>query len=455
MTPRSLASIYRNLTSRAMDIGHTAWRSNMVRRSAQMTFGVGIAQAIQFVATPFILGLYGAAAFGSFSLMFSAANIISVVTSLRLDGIIPIVLTRVGALRLATAAILLAFTTFLLGVLLVTMAPFPKIPAISLGPVARSDVFLVLLLALSQSCALILRALMIRFGAFKLAAQSQVARSAVFVTLAIALVRVAPIADLTISLALVVALLAGDAVAIAFCVRGLRPRELRLATSSAVSRIIPTLRSNSGLIKAAAFGNILNIVTQAIPLWTVGLAFGAQAAGWFSAAQRLVLAPTTFVIATAGAAFSQHLRDKIARRRAIRRDLILFILALLAVLGPFFLALGIAAASGLLARLGPEWSGVGTTLMAMIFVTLGTIPYVAAESLPALLRLNRLFVIYHAIRLAVGSLLAAASLAHFLSYDNWLLIYVGVETISYASFSLTCLFLSRPRPASGPSSRVL
>ena len=442
MTPRAASSIYQSLTSRATNIGQTAWRSKMMRRSAQMTLGVGLAQAIQSVALRLILRLYGASAFGTFSLLVSAANIISVFATLRLDVIIPVVGARLGALRLAAAALLLGATMLLLGLPLIVMAA-PHVPVVSSGSITLGQALLVPLLAFSQGSALIMRAVLIRFGAFGTTARSQVARAALFVTLALALAPVAPLANVPASGALLVAQLMGDAAAITICVRALRPRYLRLMSPLALGRIFSDLRDNRSLVQAAALGNILNILTQAIPLWTVGLAFGAQAAGWFSAAQRLVLAPTTFVIVTAGTVFAQHLREKIAQRRPIGRDLLLLIVALIVGLGPLFLALGLFAASGRFAWLGPEWSGVGATLVAMIFVTLGSIPYVAAENLPALLHLNRFFVIYHGARLTVGLALAAAAIAHFLTYVGWLWIYVGVETLSYAAFSLTCFLLSR------------
>jgi O-antigen/teichoic acid export membrane protein len=414
----------------------------MMRRSVQMTLGVGLAQAIQLVAAPLILRLYGASAFGTFSLLVSAANMISVIATLRLDGIIPVIGARLGALRLAGVALLLGATMLLLGLPLIVMAA-PHVPLVSSGSITLGQALLVPLLAFSQGSALILRAVLIRFGEFGTAARSQVARAALFVTLALALGPVATLAGIPASVALGLAQVMGDATAIALCVLALRPRYLLLMSPLALGRMLFELRVNRNLVQAAALGNILNIFTQAIPLWTVGLAFGAQAAGWFSAAQRLVLAPTAFVIATAGIAFAQHLREKIAQRRPIGRDLLSFIVALIVVLGPFFLALGLFAASGRVAWLGSEWSGVGNTLMAMIFVTLGSIPYVAAESLPALLRLNQLFVFYHAARLTMGLVLAAAAIAHFLPYVGWLWIYVGVETLSYAACSLTCFLMSR------------
>lgn len=396
--------------------------------------GTGAAQLALLVCMPAILHIYGARTFGLFSTILAVASVVGALTDLRVDAAILFIEPRYRALRLLAGAvgIVSVMTVAEYAVIAAAYGWFGGLP----DPFGWNyAIYLVWtpIIVLSQTLLAVYRSWLYRCSAFGLSSMGQLVRVAVFASLAIGLGLVWPREGFDIASAILIAQVGGDCATLVLFLARARRRERRLMLPWPPRRAIAEIRANWNFIVTASFTNLVFLVNLNIPLWTVGYVFGLQAAGWFSAARRIVATPAQFALNTLSVAFNQRIRAKRARGEAILRDVLLLIALLLAALAPVFIALGWLARSPHLAVLGADWAGAGPTLAVMIFIACGSIFYTAVEGLPLLFRLNRFLMTYHCGRFVVMSVSAATALAGLFTYNSWIDVYALSEMILYGA----------------------
>ena len=409
-------------------------RARLVQDVGYLAFGAGISQFTLLAATPIILHLYGAEAFGIYATILASASLLSGATGLRIDVIIPFVEARYRALRLVSAVVgLMGIATIGEYILLAGIFTFSGEWQTLLGETAALYIWWVPIIAFGQTIFIVCRVWMLRCSAFRLATLSQLIRVAVFVSCSITFGARLPESKLDIACGILAAQICGDLSGVAFVLWQMRRRARRLLVPLPLWRTLQELRTNRKFIGTSFLVSMLAIINQNIPIWTIGYVFGMQSAGWFSAAQRVATAPVQFSISTVGVVFTQRLRTKRSCGQAISSDVMRLIAILCLALSPIFILLAWLAHSGYVAILGNDWAGAGPTLAAMVFIAFGSVFYAAVESLPLLLRLNRFLIVYHCARLVMTILVSIGAFVGIFRYSSWIYVYAVSEMILYAA----------------------
>lgn len=414
-----------------------ALRGSFVRNVSSLAAGAAVVQGSLLVSTPFILYIYGASAFGLFTTVLAFTSVISSLASLRLDAVIPVIEARFRALRLVSAAVGIvgAITVAAYTVVALVFVCYGG-PGRWLGELGTFYLLWVPAVALSQTLLIICRAWMVRSQAFRLAVLCNLTRVAVFISMAIGLgVAVADNSRYAVN-GILIAQVCGDFAGICLFLCRSRRRELRLIVPRSIKRPLAELRNNKSLIGTASLTGLLSITNANIPIWTISYVFGLTATGWFSAAQRVVTAPVQFTIDTLGVTFNQRVRERRSKGLPIMGEVLQVTVVLILALAPVFIALGWLAHSERLGFLGPEWTGAGPTLAAMVLISFGSIFYSAVEGLPLVFRLQRILLVSSAARLATTAALAAAALSALVPYATWIYLYAVCEMLLYGGNAL-------------------
>lgn len=408
-------------------------RGRFVRDIGQVTLGMGLSQFALLVATPIILHLYGAAAFGLYATIQALASVLSGITALRIDVVIPLAHTKYRALRLVSAVVGLSTAAVLAEYgLIVVWVIFLADSFSTARNYAGVFIWWIPVVALVQTLFVVSRAWLLRSSAYKLVAFSQIARVTLFITLSV-------VVGIAFSRAghhihygvLLLAQVIGDATAVAVTIVLMSRRRRRLFLPAPVWRPLTELRANWSLIRTTAAANLLAIFNQNIPVWVAAYVFGLQAAGWFSAAQRVVSAPVHFTISTVGAVFTQRVRSKRTLGLPIAGDIVRMIAILCVALSPLFGTLAWLAQSDHLGALGTDWVGAGPTLAATVLIAFGSVFHAATESVPFLFQFNRQIIAYHGARFAITLLISGAAIIGLLPYRSWIYWYAIAEMLLY------------------------
>jgi O-antigen/teichoic acid export membrane protein len=257
------------------------------RHLAAVFSGAVLAQAFPILAAPLITRLCGPAELGQFSLWFGVVGILSLLSTLRLEAamFLEVSLRRQrlcleNVMRAAATVALLASAAGLLAVLL-RWAPALQLSwpgALTLGTAAWLTAYLVTWQAYASA-----------HSAFELGAKVKVAGSAAIVVAQLALLALYPHGA-----ALVVGHVMGLVVAI-----GLSQRLLPLARARLrlvwQRRHRVFLRRHERFWKFALPSSLLNSLVSNLPLFLIGVRFGAEAAGLYALTQRVLYAPVSLV----------------------------------------------------------------------------------------------------------------------------------------------------------------
>jgi O-antigen/teichoic acid export membrane protein len=421
-------------------------RAGLARNIGYLVAGSGLSQAALLVATPFILILYGAKAFGLHATILAAASVLSGLTTLRIDAVVPFIAARHRALRLVAAVIgiILAMTILEYAVIGVSYLCCGGVVH-WFGDITGFVILWVPLIVLGQTLMVACRAWAARSSAFRQSTVAQVTRTAVFLAGAFGLGWLLGDSTPFAAKGLLIAQLCGDLVSSVIIVVGMRRTQRRLMLPWPVHRPWREMKAHHAFIGAASISNLLAMLNHSIPVWTIGAVFGLQAAGWFSAAQRIVAAPVQFTIDTVGVAFNQRVRGRLARGEPVLRDILRLSLALTCLLAPVFVALAWLAQGERLRFLGGDWAGAGSTLSAMVLIAFGSILYTAVEGVPLLFRLNTFLVGYHATRFALMLTLTALAAVNAVTYNTWIFLYALAEMLLYGGNATLLLVHLRRR----------
>jgi O-antigen/teichoic acid export membrane protein len=430
-----------------------AWlrRTRLVRDAGVLVAGTGAAQLALLVCMPALFHIYGARTFGLFSTVLAVASVVGAMTDLRVDAAILFIAPRYRALRLLAASIGIVSVATLIEYLAISIVyACCGGPPMLFGQDYSIFLLWIPIIVLTQTLLAVYRSWLYRCSAFGLSSAGQLLRTPVFAGLAIGLGLVWPRDRFDIANAILLAQVGGDCAALLLFLVRARARHRRLMVPWPPRRAIEEIRANWNFIVTASFTNLVFLINLNIPLWTVGSVFGLQAAGWFSAARRVVATPAQFALSTLNVAFNQRIRAKHARGERILPDVTILIALLLTALAPVFIALGWLAQSGQLGILGADWAGAGPTLAVMIFIACGSIFYTAVEGLPLLFRLNRFLIVYHCGRFIVMATAAAIALAGWLAYASWIELYALSEMILYGASATWIVFYVHRRERRTP-----
>ena len=424
--------------------------------AVRLAFGTLVSQAIMLVATPFILRFAGPQAFGLFAIVGSAAAIATVLATLRLEGTIAVQTGIVAAARLTAGVFCLATVGSIFQLVLLLALGDWLNGSTKLAGDQRWLVLAVPLMGWSASLNLTSRAWMVRLGRFSAASFGQMARAFVFVIGAISCSIMVQDSPRQTAMSLAMAQVAGDFACFAIAIHQTPSRARKLFWPPPFLRIVEEFVSNRRFLGAASLSFLASSVTQALPVFTVGLAFGTEAAGWLSAAQRLIMAPVQLVINSIGSVLAQRGGQMRARGQSIAGKVGKILLTLTVVGSPcaalawLYMPIIVPSAFGL------AWIESISTFRAVMAIGFFAMIYAASESLPLLFRLSRFLIVSQLTRLAGTAALMLTAVVTQMSYQIWLLLFVSLESLYYTVYALYSIVavISRERKARCAVARI-
>lgn len=417
--------------------------SRALRDALHLAFGTGLSQALQLVATPFILRLYGPVDYGIYGLAMAWAGIANLICTFRLESTLPMLATGASAGTAAAGVLRMGTGGSLAQMLLVAGFGDHLAQFFGMGPGAWQVLWLVPLLAFSQNLNQVLRSLLIREGAFALASRSDMSRSVVFVGGTLAGFGLAGAMGVRSGIVLLMAQVLANLVAAAYALSAAPPGVAARLLKARWSDIRSVFAQNAALFWAAGIANSISSVSQVIPVWTVAWFFGVEQVGWLAAAQRLVFAPLQLLHTSLGAVLAQRAGRLRAQGQRVVHHVIRFALLLGAGFGPMLLLAGVASPALIGRFLGTGWAASAPTFAAMVTLGFAGLIYGATDCVPLLFRMSTFVKSVQMARLCGHLALCLVAWSGALGYHAWLWIYVGLEFSFYSVHVGLAILLAR------------
>src|SRR5438067_12986355 len=326
-------------------------RSDFWKHVMTVLAGAVGAQILPLLAAPLLTRLCAPADMGAFSVWLGVITIASIVATLRIDGAMVLDHER-RQQRLCFGVI--AYSATVLALALTLLAAAARV--LGPGPLRAMSWFALFGIGAGTWLAAGMQAALAYAASHKLfdkAAKAKMLQAAVIVLSQLALLR----AGLHGA-----ALMAGQLIGLA---AGLWMAWRVLAPPAARIRLALDAEQRAYLVKHQAFwrfslpSSLLNTVAGQMPLFLVGMHYGARAAGLYSLTQRVLSAPVTLVAASILEVFKRqavHEFESVGHCRDLYRVTFKTLLAL--ALGPSLILL--IYAPGLFSWLfGPAWRPAG------------------------------------------------------------------------------------------------
>ncbi len=350
-----------------------------------------LSQLLLLAVTPVITRLYSPNEYGNFALVFALGSILSLLVVFRYDTAIPVADSDRKAFHLAQAALILAFASSILLLILIAILNLTVSPLHSLS--FWREVWYVPLYAFLLACFMTLAQLNLRFQAFG-AISSRSFLQAILSSIIQILLSFSKFAPS----GLIVGDLAGRTLSLATLIRApvafRTAIEFRFRRSWQVARVywdFPTRGMPAALVDAS---------TTALPLVAAGILFGSGGAGVLALASRIAAVPVALLGASAAQVLTARLSDVGYQSEARMQSTLKGTLVRLVPIG-ILVTVALIFGSLFFEKLfGSQWTGGGTVLAACALASGTSLVWIPASqifvfrrSLASLLRLNltRLF----------------------------------------------------------------
>lgn len=420
-----------------------------VRDFSVVLTGASAAQIVAVVCAPLIARLYGPEAVGLQSIFLSWAMLFATLAPLGYQQAVVFQEASEDARRLALFATAASVAvSLLLGAALLYAGP----QALSLAGLATigDAIFLLPLAVLALAFASILAGVLHQAKAFKRAASLSVLTIALVTALKVAGGLLAPSADWLIGCNVAGTALAAGA-ALVICLR--LPRQPNKRTSDGEPASMLALAwANRAFAWAQTPQRLVAAASQAIPIWFLGAAFGAEDAGQFAIAFAFTALPAQVIGAALGAVFPAQilaaLRSGEASRLIARSTW-----ALAAFLSPPFAIMYWASPWVFELVFGADWAAAGDYAQALCLWL-----FFQGVSRPAVSAIPALGLQAHLLAFEITTL-AARSLALFGSVQLFGKGLIPIWSLSVLSAALCALLaaatISRARRIDTPASHNL
>lgn len=413
------------------------------RDTAVLTMGTVGSQIISIATLPLLSRLYGPASFGIFAIVQSFAMILLLVSTLNIGPMIPTIPQTTLAARF-TAALLGA--SIMVGATATVLVTVSNIMLSSLFAAnSYRFAYWTVALGLTTSAFTLLRSYHVKLCSTGTISWAQIARSIM------AFVVAAALSMFTKSIsgeaqALIGAFAVGDLTAIVWFIVALPAKRRWQLYPLRPSRMVNELKRRRQIVLAALWSHSLLSLLGQVPLWFITVVYGAQPAGWFALANRVVAVPTAFIGVTVTGIFSSRLANEYYRGRDIGRAVKLVTLTLAAVGAVGYGALSLGAWLGTSIIFGTHWAAASNTLVILSLTGFAWFMTSAINLIPLMLSAGRFLTIWSTSRAIAIFLTFFLAWQMRFRYDTLVLIYACVECMSiipYLWFVITAT--SQPR----------
>ncbi|MDH0957201.1 oligosaccharide flippase family protein [Pseudomonas chengduensis] len=342
-------------------------RGNAARDIATLSLGTVIAQSIAIAVTPLLTRLYSPSDFGLLAIFLAVVSVGATLVTLRYETSILVPKENTEAANLVLLSLILGGGLSMILVVLGVLLPIGLQEKIGLGALGNW-VPIAFLMAAATAALAIIQGWMNRQKKYKQMAWLRVSQSISVAGLAIFL------GVLHIQNGLLIAQVCSSAF---LCLAA-----LWLGRSAAhlweTSQLQVTAFSHKNTPKYLLPTALLDVITLQMPVVLIAMWFGADEAGQFSMAWRMLMLPTALVGAAIGQVFMQRfssaIEDPILARRVIKQSWILLFslgfipFALIFMEGDFVFEM----------ILGGEWSDAGS--IAMILAPMALAMFVSSPT---------------------------------------------------------------------------
>ncbi|ODU05156.1 MAG: hypothetical protein ABS89_02410 [Thiobacillus sp. SCN 63-1177] len=363
-----------------------------VRNVALVAGGTAAAQAITMAFAPFITRLYGPEAYGIQGVFMSIAGVLAAVASLTYPIAIVLPKSDADAVGLARLSIYIGIAMSLLAAVILFFYG-PEILSLVNGEEIAAFMYLLPLFMLISVIGMVMRQWLIRKKLFTLTAKVTVWQSLVMNTVKSGLGLIQPTA-----VVLIVTNTLGALLAAAMMLLGLRRTsannygEDRISRPSSSVVALASRHRDFPLLRAPQ--ELLNTVSQSIPVVVLAAHFGSASAGFYSIASAVLAVPAMLVGNSVMQAFYPRINEAIHRGEDVKALIIKATLGLV-LSGAIPFAIVIIAGPALFGFVfGVEWQLAGVYaqwLSLWLFFQYVNKPAVSA--IPAL-RLQKGLLIY-------------------------------------------------------------
>ena len=404
-----------------------------------MAISTAAGQAVLFFSLPVVLQTYGPKAFGEFTLIVSIIMTLVVVSTLRLEVVIPTMKYVSLAGRMPSALLALS--------LLVSIAVIPLgwgiygltgwkpgyvIPAAMVFAIMAAGLFV-------NSVLLILRSWLVRLKRFGGVALMALLRPVCFVSFAISagyfFPETASESGVVLLFVMLGAVSTTSLAAFAFMAAKFR----RLLHIFRFKRMAHDVVSNRKFLSSTSVAQVLNQVALQMPLWGVAAFYGPVESGWVALASRVIVFPAIIVAGSIGTINNRSFSEKYHNGEDItartRSTLLRLIVAGTIIYGLLWLA-----APWITSLVGPKWQGVTSTLQLFCLFYYGVFINSATMFIPVLKRRTRFFMFWSVGRVATFLAVFAANAFWGQNYADFILIVSLINLIFSLVFAGHCAF---------------
>jgi O-antigen/teichoic acid export membrane protein len=406
--------------------------------------GGGGSQLIQLAAMPLLLRLYDPAPFGIYAICIWIAALLTVLQTFRLEIVIPVSVRLTLAARTLGAIRIVSLALFGLQTAIIVL--YCALSHSTQRSGIENDVVILMIvpcLALAQSWFLSYRMLLMRRARYRTVSAGLLIRAVVFVSASVLFAIARPLLPPLENWGLLLAQFLAEATAFTFYALTLPRRLRRIASIVRIKRIRATLISNKHLFGAISIAQIVSTLNQSLPVWIAGSLYGAEAAGWLSLAQRLILAPVQLVSNSAGGLVSLQIAALHRAGKGIYPYLRGVMVKAAAASAPVFLIIAILGPLVAGPLFGERWHSAGTSIAVMSLVGFSALIYGSIEGTPILFKMGRFFLVWHLVRLVVILSAFLAASAFGMSYVQWFPIYACGEFVLYGAFCAVSLMAAK------------